>query len=817
MRYPIKYIENNLVFNHDGECLAYYELLPYNYSFLSPEEKMQVHDHFRQLIAQNQDGKIHALQISTASSIRTVQERSKEIVSGRLQDIAYERIDDQSEALVSMIGEHQVDYRFFIGFKLLLNEEEVNMKSMGKSVMASLSSFVRDVNHQLMGDFVSMPHSEVSRFLKMESLLQNKIARRFKIRPLNKNDFGYLLEHLHGQTGMAYDGYNYPLPLQKLKKETLVKRYDLIKPTRCLIEENQRYLKIEQEDESMYVAYFTINSIVGDLDFPSDEIFYYQQQQFDFPIDTSMNVEIVTNKKALSTVRNKKKELKDLDNHAWESDNETGNNVVEALEQVNELEDVLDQSKESMYKLSYVIRVSASSKDELKQRCNEVKDFYDDLNVKLVRPFGDMLGLHSEFIPASKRYMNDYIQYVTSDFLAGLGFGATQMLGETEGIYFGYNLDTGRNVYLNPSLASQGVKGSVTNALAAAFLGSLGGGKSFSNNLLVYYAVLFGGQALIVDPKAERGNWKETLPDMAHEINIVNLTSEENNKGLLDPYVIMNKKKDSESLAIDILTFLTGISSRDGERFPVLRKAIRAVTQQEERGLLLVIQELRSDPNPLAATIADHIESFTDYDFAHLLFSDGTVESSISLEKQLNMMQVADLVLPDAETSFEEYTTMELLSVAMLIVISTFALDFIHSDRSVFKIVDLDEAWSFLQVAQGKTLSNKLVRAGRAMNAGVYFVTQNADDLTDEKLKNNIGLKFAFRSTDMNEIKKTLAFFGVDAEDEGNQRRLRELENGQCIMQDLYGRVGIIQVHPVFEDLFDAFDTRPPIRKEERR
>ncbi|WP_425531874.1 ATP-binding protein [Shouchella clausii] len=668
-----------------------------------------------------------------------------------------------------------------------------------------------------MGDFVSMPHEEIRRFSKMESLLQNKISRRFKVRPLDKNDFGYLIEHLHEQTGIAYDEYDYALPLKKLKKETLVKRYDLIKTTRCLIEENQRYLKIEQEEQTTYVSYFTINSIVDDLEFPSDEIFYYQQQQFDFPIDTSMNVEIVTNKKALSTVRNKKKELKDLDNHAWESDNETGSNVIDALEQVNELEDVLDQTKESMYKLSYVIRVSAPNLDELKQRCNEVKDFYDDLNVKLVRPFGDMLGLHSEFIPASKRYMNDYIQYVTSDFLAGLGFGATQMLGETEGIYFGYNLDTGRNVYLNPSLASQGVKGSVTNALASAFLGSLGGGKSFSNNLLVYYAVLFGGQALIVDPKAERGKWKETLPEIAHEINIVNLTSEESNKGLLDPFVIMKKKKDSESLAIDILTFLTGISSRDGDKFPVLRRAIRAVGQQEERGLLLVIHELRSDPNPLAGPIADHIESFTDYDFAHLLFSDGTVKNSISLEKQLNIIQVADLVLPDAETNFEEYKTMELLSVAMLIVISTFALDFIHSDRSVFKIVDLDEAWSFLQVAQGKTLSNKLVRAGRAMNAGVYFVTQNAADLTDEKLKNNIGVKFAFRSRDINEIKKTLEFFGVDKEDEGNQRKLRELENGQCLIQDLYGRVGIIQVHPVFEDLFDAFDTRPPTIEKETR
>ena len=55
----------------------------------------------------------------------------------------------------------------------------------------------------------------------------------------------------------------------------------------------------------------------------------------------------------------------------------------------------------------------------------------------------------------------------------------------------------------------------------------------------------------------------------------------------------------------------------------------------------------------------------------------------------------------------------------------------------------------------------------------------------------NIGLKFAFRSTDTNEIKQTLEFFGLDSEDENNQKRLRDLENGQCLMQDLYGRVGV--------------------------
>ncbi|MGC4439471.1 ATP/GTP-binding protein, partial [Streptococcus suis] len=120
MAYPIKYIENNLVWNKDGECYAYYELVPYNYSFLSLEQKIQVHDSFRQLIAQNRDGKIHALQISTESSIRSAQERSKNEVTGKLKAIAYDKIDQQTDALISMIGENQVDYRYFIGFKLLL-------------------------------------------------------------------------------------------------------------------------------------------------------------------------------------------------------------------------------------------------------------------------------------------------------------------------------------------------------------------------------------------------------------------------------------------------------------------------------------------------------------------------------------------------------------------------------------------------------------------------------------------------------------------------------------------------------------------------
>lgn len=189
--FPIKYIENNLVFNHDGECFAYYELTPYNYSFLSPEEKYMVHDNFRQLIAQNRDGKIHALQIATEDSLRAVQERSKKGITGRLKEIACKKVDEQTEALVEMIGENQIDYRFFLGFKLLVNEEEISFKGMRKSAAMTFADFIYEVNHKLMGDFVSMSNDEINRFLKMEKLLESKISRRFQFRRLDKNDFGY--------------------------------------------------------------------------------------------------------------------------------------------------------------------------------------------------------------------------------------------------------------------------------------------------------------------------------------------------------------------------------------------------------------------------------------------------------------------------------------------------------------------------------------------------------------------------------------------------------------------------------------------------
>lgn len=818
MAFPVKYIEDNLVLNQDGEWYAYYELLPYNYAFLSPDEKLMLRERFRRVVAANRNGKLHALCISSESSVRERQEACKKHVSGKLKELAFQVIDVETENLIgTMQGvENEVTYRFFLGFKLVRRQEEISFKRIKETAAMAVSDFIRDVNHNLMGDFVSISDLEIERYAGMEKLLYDRIKKHFRFQRLEKKDFGYIIEHIYGQQKTPYYTYAYDFPTERVGKKTLLRKYDILRLTRCLLEEHQKHIRIAREEGDSYVAYLTVNALIGELTFPSSEIFYYQQAQsgFDFPVDVSMNVEIVPNVNALTTVRNKKKELKDLDEHAYTSGNDTEDSVIDALESVDELEQDLGRTKESMYKLSYVVRVAAETRELLERRVVMVRDYYEHtFNMKLVRPFGDMTGLHEEFVPAGKRYLNDYIQYVKADFLSSLGFGASRILGEDDGAFIGYDPETGRNTYIDPPLAAQGVSGSVTNSLAMSFTGTLGGGKSMLANNIVYHEALYGAKILVIDPKSERGNWKRDLPELEDEIQIVSLTNSKEDRGTLDPYAIMSNKRDAETLALDILTFLTGTSIMEGKKFSLLKRAVRGVSERKDSGLLYVIDELRAIGGEEAELLAEHIESFTDYDFAGLLFSDGHARQQIDMEKQINVIQVQNLMLPERGKEPSSYTSMECLSIAMMIVISTFALKFIYSDRNIYKVVLFDEAWSFLQVPQGKALGNQLARAGRSMQAGVYFVTQSCADFSDD-MKNNIGLKFAFRSTDITEIKNILKYFGLDAEDEGNQEMVRNLQNGECLMMDLYGRVGKIKVQILLRHVYVAFDTRPVMQKE---
>lgn len=87
--------------------------------------------------------------------------------------------------------------------------------------MDTFSDFIREINHELMGDFASMSNDEIDRYRKLEKLLESKLSRRFKVRRLEIQDFGYLLEHLYGKDGTAYEDYSFEIPRKRLKKKPL--------------------------------------------------------------------------------------------------------------------------------------------------------------------------------------------------------------------------------------------------------------------------------------------------------------------------------------------------------------------------------------------------------------------------------------------------------------------------------------------------------------------------------------------------------------------------------------------------------------------
>lgn len=823
IEFPIKYFEGNLVFSQDGSCWAYYQLAGYNYDFLSDDEKDFIFTKIKAFFWQiNLD--THMLIVPNFQSIGEKHDRFKSKLSGPLKDAATKHMDDASVQLEKMLGKEGTEYLFFIGVKL--QKPESTRSSIFHDIKEAWKEFIGSI-HDVSGlDTPEISEDEIDRYRKAERRVYNKVATRFKADPVTEEDIQWLVRrNFYRSIGKAPIIKNWSPTYTVDYKEyeqgnTTIRRplfHDVLRLSEGLVDDSPKrslILKqiVEGEEVEGHVAFLTVSSVPYEMHFPGEE-WMYVIQNLDFPVEISVRTSILDNQKALAAVRNKQKELKDQDRHARETGNDTGLNVLEGRQEAHELEAHLQKSRMPLVKTSIILAVSATDEDELKRRCDTVKDMYQDMMFQVEQPYGDQWLAFNEFLPGAKRYITDYVHFMEPATVAGGMFGATKQLGDGEGFFIGSTGILDQPVYIMPNRAAQGIRGTKTNALSAAFLGSLGGGKSFSANLITYLSVLSGGKALVIDPKGERGNWKHDLYELGEQVNIISLSTKPEDKGRLDPFSIHEDLKEAETLALDVLTFLTGIRLDDSERFPKLSNAVHEVSEEAKPCLTKVVEKLINSEDNAAKLLGHHINSFSKLSFAPLLFGDGENDSAISLETALNVLQIQNLELPAPDTPQEKYNLSQMLSVAMMLPISSFALKFIHNDRGIFKTVLLDEAWAVLNTSQGSHLASRLVRAGRSMNAGIYFVTQNANDLLDEKMKNNIGMKFAFRSTDPQEIENVLSLLNLK-NTEYNASTLRDLQNGQCLFQDITGRVGVVSINALFKDLFDAFDTRPPVEEE---
>jgi len=814
-RYSVSYVEGNLVCTVDGTYWAYYEMDGYNYSFLSDNMKFASRGRFQSMLSQVKTSDIHLLPLVTEVSIEETQEKGKAYIRGNLADEANRHIDSQTDALIhnairNTDRENQLIPRFFVGFKLSgsIALGDQSLSGMASQIGKVFGDFVRGVNMNLVDGYVRVGADELEKYFRAERVLESQLSSCIKVQRLTPDDLGYIIDHLSGLRGIPREEYRWHIDMQKYETETLLRQRDMLVPVSSLIAWKGRCLQIDHERGRSYVAYLTLEKVIGELSFPGCEVLYKQQEQYPYLVDVSIRAEVVPNRKAVSTLRDKKKALEDVREHAYDSGNTPTRSLDEAVALAEDFEHLLSETQEPMYRMSYLLRVSADDMEELERRCMEMVGFYEaEVGFKLKRMLGTMEDSHYEFFPGGKVCCPDVRQPVDGAFISSLGFGATNILGEPDGFWLGFNGH--RHVYLWPPRPAQAVKGSDTNSLAVSITGATGYGKSMAVNLMLYNAVVYGARAVLIDPKNERGDWLKNLPELRHEYNVIKIENRSENRGLLDPYVIMEHDADAESLAENILTYLLDIGLKDGDTYPRLKKALEFVTARPrgDRGLLHVIDELRDQGTETSTALADHVEALSRTGCAQLLFSRGDVRNHIRLDKQLNILNVADLDLP--ERGVTDPDIKQQIGVALLIAIGTFMKGFIRSDEETYKMVLFEEAWAILGNARGAALADGLVRMGRAKNAGIYMITQNVGDIPDA-LKNSIGLRFAFnpgRADTGKEVQAILKYMGLDPEDRELQLRIQGMDKGECLHRDLYGNVGMMYVHWLFDELHDAFDT----------
>lgn len=110
--------------------------------------------------------------------------------------------------------------------------------------------------------------------------------------------------------------------------------------------------------------------------------------------------------------------------------------------------------------------------------------------------------------------------------------------------------------------------------------------------------------------------------------------------------------------------------------------------------------------------LARALKSMNKDGLSMLIFGDGA-EDSIKLDNRLNILQIDNLTMPDANTKKEEYSEDEKMSMCLMTVMSSFTKKFAMKKRETFDLILFDESWFMKRTIEGRKLYDFLTRQSR--------------------------------------------------------------------------------------------------------
>lgn len=392
--------------------------------------------------------------------------------------------------------------------------------------------------------------------------------------------------------------------------------------------------------------------------------------------------------------------------------------------------------------------------------------------------------------------MRDYVQQLTVEQFGGMVATATRTVGSGRGPYLGYT-PTGAPLPVRFD-ATQAPRES--RASAVLLIGTLGSGKTVAAQTIEYAAERRGSLVVDFDPKPDHGLHK--LDELGDRVGVLELSGDPAQQGKLDPLAIGLEDLREELACSYLLELLPGPSSTWENAVSL---AVKDTVREGSRSLSRVVELLLTSDRAGARDAGEALEVIRDFGLARLGFGDGQT-TGIEAVKPVTTIRMPGLSLPEPSAARDTYTRAERVSVATLSLVAAYALQLISGDRSRHKVVGLDEIWFLLASPQGRQIINRLVRLGRAFNATLLLGTHRIGDLGD--LADLIGVVLVFGQDSDEAASAALRFIGLEPTRE-LVGLVRELRAGRCLMRDLSGRVGEVQVDLVYPHLLQAFQTTP--------
>lgn len=811
LEFPVKYFEKNIIFAQDGTAWAYYEIIGFEYAFKSDEKKAGISKKLEALFAQLKVP-YHLMAIPKTHNVDEVLELTKQELSGPLLGQSLDYLENVGPIVKANMTEEANDYHFYLGLQLpRIDEMELSFKSLKDS----LYQFKNDFFSMMGMEQADINESEIVRLAALEKTYYEIIRGKVIARRINPNEYYWLIKR------NFYRGIDLP-PMPEAFKVPYAKVKDGRKPASLLhlsegimdIESDPRMINISQNINGDYKTGYTAFLVISYM--PEyglqniDTEWIYAIQGLGFPVDVSIRVTPMDYREVMKFLGKRQKDYKDQEGHAHSNNSETSVAIGTSMELARDLEMETTASKMPQLKTTIQFAIYASTKEEVLTRVETLKSAYNE-NFKFImeQPSSDQMKLFTEFIPGAPQYVTAYMQLIPPAGLAAGMFGATNQIGDNTGFPIG--LSGGRPVYMNPKLYAQGKAGQKANSANMIFIGNAGFGKSQGMNEILYLSALINGaKILLIDPKGDRTYWKRDLIGLEDYTNVITLEATEENMGRLDPFNIIKNIKDAETSAFKICCYLLNVKPQAMmEEFTELRTVVEEVAFSEKPCMNAIVDILiGSEEGTIRHKLGRYLKNFQRLSFASLLFGDGNEKESLNMDYAINVLQIQNLKLPNKSKKPESYDVVEQLSMAMMLAIGQFSTDFIKSDRTKVKFVGIDESWIMEKTEIGMEIIEQLLKEGRAMNSGTIRATQVASDI-DGATKALVGCRFIFQNSDAAEVRASLKLLNIDDPDDSLIDMIQNFRPGQCLFQDIYGRIGVVQLSVWFKDIEKAFNTTP--------